>query len=217
MASDSGFIMLARHSSEGSISQQGSTILSALCKVIVTTDNCMFLALAADDLAPIPETGQADPSKQMSSRFPVDPTEYLQQGWWINSIPYQSFVPVDTYTACRCHPLRCLNYTQESWITQDGKGFQHEGALGYNFQGMQHIGTFVDVTVCKILGAFEKMITVGVLLWLAWGTVNVHAAGRYPIVQYTPSVRPKLHMIKDLGLGLWLSCIQTITGEMTRV
>ncbi len=76
---------------------------------------------------------------------------------------------------------------KESWIARDGEGFQHEGAKGYNPQGMQRVGAFVDIVVCDFPGAFEKMIAAGIPLWLAWGTVHVRAAGRYPMVQYTPS------------------------------
>ncbi len=32
----------------------------------------------------------------------------------MNSIPYQAFVPADTYAACQCQLLRCLNYTRGS-------------------------------------------------------------------------------------------------------
>ncbi len=80
----------------------------------MTTDDRVFLAFGADDLAPIPETGRVDPFMQKSDRFPVDPTLYLHRGWWTNSIPYQAFVPVDTYAVCRCRLLRCLNYTRTS-------------------------------------------------------------------------------------------------------
>ncbi|SJL04698.1 uncharacterized protein ARMOST_08068 [Armillaria ostoyae] len=270
MASDPGYIMSAERSSQAGPSNQGSAKPLHLCKAIVTTDDRIFLAFAADDLAPIPETGRADPSKLTSDRFPTDPILYLGRGWWINSIPYQAFVPIDTYAACRCRLLHCLNYTRasmplemrgdrwghallswpdparygyrrghvesqkltgmlvrsraafmlvlaeiafnaalqpdfwdevvsahfethvtnlfkESWIAWDGEGFQHEGAKCFNPQGMQHIRVFIDVAFCDFPGAFEKMIAAGIPLWLAWGTVHVCAAGRYPMVQYTPS------------------------------
>ncbi|PBK87373.1 hypothetical protein ARMGADRAFT_1085777 [Armillaria gallica] len=284
-------------------SQQGNSKPSLLRKAVVTTDDRLFLAFAAVDLAPIPQTGLADPSQQISARFPVDPTLYLERGWWINSIPYQALVPVDTYAACRCRLLRCLNYNRtsipletrgerwflrqdvfrdwrdletvilrlrevsqsavsdlrrghaffswpdparygygrghvdhlkltgmlmrsraaymlilaeiafnallqpdfwdevvsrhfeshvtdlfkDSWVARDGEGFQHKGAKCHSWQGMQRVGAFVDVEVCDFPGAFEKMIAAGIPLWLAWGTVHARAAGRYPMVQYTPS------------------------------
>ncbi|PBK81327.1 hypothetical protein ARMGADRAFT_1091463 [Armillaria gallica] len=187
MASDPGYTMSAEHSSQGGLSQQGSAKPSLLRKAIVTMDDHVFLAFTADNLAPIPETGRGHVESQKLTRMLIRSraafmlvlaeiafNTVLQPDFWdeVVLVHFESHV---------------TNLFKESWIARDGEGFQYEGAKDYNLQGMQHVGAFVDVMVCDFPGAFEKMIAAGIPLWLAWGTVHEHAAGHYPMVQYTPS------------------------------
>ncbi|PBK60321.1 hypothetical protein ARMSODRAFT_1026715 [Armillaria solidipes] len=89
-----------------SASTSGTATSSAsLHKVVTTKNDRQFVLLGTKSLPPIPVT-VTDPL----DGFPCDPKIYLARTWLLNSIPYQVFVPADTYAACQCQLLRCLNY-----------------------------------------------------------------------------------------------------------
>ncbi|KAK0450501.1 uncharacterized protein EV420DRAFT_1646422 [Desarmillaria tabescens] len=113
--------MSAQYSSEAGGSEGVNSQPSRLRQVVVTKDDRVFVLLTTRELAPIPSRAIVDPSQSTSMRFPVDPTPFLERCWSINSIPYQAFVPVDTYAACSCCLLRCLNYTHAS-VPIESKG-----------------------------------------------------------------------------------------------
>ncbi|KAK0503200.1 hypothetical protein EDD18DRAFT_1136860 [Armillaria luteobubalina] len=80
-----------------------------LRRAVVTKDKLLFLLLGTEHMVTVP-CRLDDPMKC----FPSNPLPYLERSWTINTIPYQPFVPSDTYAACRCRLLRCLNYTRSS-------------------------------------------------------------------------------------------------------
>ncbi|SJL16780.1 uncharacterized protein ARMOST_20309 [Armillaria ostoyae] len=82
---------------------------ASLRKVFTTKADRQFVLLGAESLPPIP-VAVTDPL----DGFPHDPKIYLACTWSVNSIPYQVFVPADTYAACQCQLLHCLNYTRGS-------------------------------------------------------------------------------------------------------
>ncbi|KAK0443245.1 hypothetical protein EV421DRAFT_1903744 [Armillaria borealis] len=87
----------------------GPTDSASLRKVVTTKADGQFILLGTKSLPPIP-VAMTDPL----DGFPCDPKIYLARTWSVNSIPYQVFVPADTYAACQCQLLRCLNYTRGS-------------------------------------------------------------------------------------------------------
>ncbi|KAK0487054.1 hypothetical protein IW261DRAFT_1557967 [Armillaria novae-zelandiae] len=95
-------------SSQSNLPGQGMSTsqgLETLCRAVVTQDKLLFLLLGTEHMVTLP-CRLNDPMEC----FPSNPLPYLECSWSINSIPYQPFVPSDTYAACRCHLLRCLNY-----------------------------------------------------------------------------------------------------------
>ncbi|KAK0194666.1 hypothetical protein F5146DRAFT_1135421 [Armillaria mellea] len=80
-----------------------------LRRAIVTKDKLLFMLLGMEHMV-TPPWRLEDPMEC----FPSNPLAYLERSWTINTIPYQPFVPSDTYAACRCRLLRCLNYMRSS-------------------------------------------------------------------------------------------------------
>ncbi|KAK0482319.1 hypothetical protein IW261DRAFT_1562017 [Armillaria novae-zelandiae] len=99
-------------SSQSNLPGQGTSTSrgpETLRRAVVTRDKLLFLLLGTEHMVTLP-CRLGNPMEC----FPSNPLPYLERSWTINSIPYQPFVPSDTYAACRCRLLRCLNYTRSS-------------------------------------------------------------------------------------------------------
>ncbi|KAK0503913.1 hypothetical protein EDD18DRAFT_1344806 [Armillaria luteobubalina] len=78
-----------------SASELNASPQSEPIRKVVRTKHGEFLLLGAEVLPPIP-VQVPDPAQG----FPRDPKIYLAQSWAHNSIPYQGYLPYDTYAAC---------------------------------------------------------------------------------------------------------------------